>query len=166
MPKLHRRFLGHCGEHYVASFLYGMGVSPKLTKTNAVAVDMEITTATGKRSISLQVKTGQHKDTHKLYPKNPEADYWVWRVARNALTNRPKTTHWYAFVSVGNWLTGEGIPEVFFVPSQFVVRRLRENKKIGTSPLGQSQWFHMFEEEARLHRGMIGYRRLAKVLHG
>ncbi|HVX85446.1 MAG TPA: hypothetical protein VH253_11745 [Phycisphaerae bacterium] len=164
MPRLERRFLGDCGEHYVASYLYGMGLVPKLTERNTVAVDMTVATATGQRSISLQVKTGQHRDTHVTRAKKPENDYWVWRVGRKAVTNRAKASHWYAFVAVGNWLTGGGSPEVFFVPSHFVVKRLRENKQIGRPPFGQSEWFHMTEEEARLHRGLIGYRKLEKAL--
>jgi hypothetical protein len=161
MAKLQRGFLGECGEHYIESFLYGMGVVPKLTKKNTVAVDMVVTTGTGKRSISLQVKTGQHKDTHKIYKKKPQNDYWVWRVGRKAWTNRPKPSHWYAFVSVGDWLLGQGVPEVFFVPSRFVATRLRENKRIR-----QQEWFDMSEEESRLHRGLTGYRKLEKALKG
>ena len=119
--------LGACGEHYVASYLSGMGLVVALTRAGVPATDLIVTSETGGRSLSLQVKTGQIYN-HVTYKRNPKENYWVWRVGKMAL-NVSAETHWYAFVSVEGWPHKARAPDVFFVPSKLVARTLRENNK-------------------------------------
>ncbi len=68
--------------------------------------------------------------------------------------------HWYAFVYVGDWLNGTGFPQVFFVPSEYVAKRL-----LGNQP-DQQEWFWMKEKEAEQYCGLAGFKNLQKAITG
>src|SRR5579862_3856940 len=137
MAKRQRGILGTCGEHYVASYLSGMGVVVALTRSGTPATDIIVTSESGGRSVSLQVKTGATYN-YTNYKRNPENNYWVWRVGSKALDGA-RESHWYAFVSIGDWpqIKDAPNPNVFFVPSKVVAKTLREGKK------NQRDWFWM-----------------------
>ena len=152
-----------CGEHYVGSYLSGVGAVVAFTRAGSPATDLIVTSETGGSSISLQVKTGG-PCSHRIFKKNPENNDWVWRVGKKAM-EVSKESHWYAFVYVGDWPLGESEfheeehPKVFFVPSRVVAKRLRANK-------GYEAWFWMPENEAKQYCGLLGYRRLKKAING
>ncbi len=164
MAKLQNVILCACGEHYVASYLSGMGLVVALTRAGIPATDLIVTSETGGRSVSLQVKTGAAYN-HVTHKKNPEEDFWVWRVGRKAM-NGAKESHWYAFVSVGDWPQRKDSPspEVFFVPSKIVAKTLRENPK-SQRENGQ-YWFWMSDDEADKYRGLTGYRQIKEAIAG
>jgi hypothetical protein len=162
VAKLDRAILGDCGEYYAAFFLSGLGNIVTRTKRGTAAIDMNIARKAGGKKISVQVKTGQHADTHKTYKTKPENDFWVWHVGKRAKEGA-HDPQWYAFVAIDGWLQGKSHPEIFFVPSSFVTRRTRQNEKL---PGPEGEWFDMTEEEARLHAGLMGYRKLEKDLIG
>ncbi len=149
-----------CGEHYVGSYLSGVGAVVAFTRAGSPATDLIVTSETGGPSISLQVKTGGPY-SHVIFKRNPEGNYWVWRVGKKAM-KICKESHWYAFVYVGDWPHGkeEEHPKVFFVPSKVIVKRLRAGKK------SQREWFWMPENKAKQYCGLLGYRRLKRALNG
>ena len=158
MTKIPSTILCACGEHYVASYLSGMGVVVALTRAGTPTTDMIVTSEAGGRAVSLQVKTGG-PSSYSARKRNPEKSQWTWRTGRKAM-ERPNKSHWYAFVYVGDWPQGECSPKVFFVPSEFVARRLRETED------SQQDWFWMLEKESEQYCGLTGYRKLEKAVTG
>jgi hypothetical protein len=155
MAKLQRTVLGACGEHYVASYLSGMGVVVALTRGGTPATDLIVTSETGGRAVSIQVKAGG-TFSYTKYKRKPENNQWTWRVGRKAM-DRANESHWYAFVYIGDWPQGEHFPKVFFVPSKTVRKKLR-----GTET-SQQDWFWMREDEAKVYSGLTGYQKLKKA---
>lgn len=156
MAKLSSSILCTCGEHFVASYLSGMGLVVALTRAGTPTTDMIVTSEAGGRSISLQVKAGGDHN-HVVYKRNPENNYWVWRAGKRAMDISGKF-YWYAFVAVAGWPKVEVPPTVFFVPSTAVKRTLRNNDA------SQREWFWMAEEEAKQYRGLNGFRKLRKLI--
>jgi hypothetical protein len=156
MPKIPTTIRCACGEHYAASYLSGMGLVVALTRAGTPATDLIVTSEIGGRSVSLQVKTGGPSSFSER-KKSPGNSQWTWRTGRKAM-DLASDSHWFAFVYVGNWPQCEHAPQVFFVPSQTVAKRLRD-----TQP-SQQDWFWMMESEADQFRGMKGYEKLAEAL--
>jgi len=158
MAKRQGVIVGACGEHYVASYLSGMGLVVALTRMGSPATDLFVTAEAGGRAVTLQVKAGG-LHSHVMYKRKPERDYWVWRTGKKAIDGA-KESHWYAFVFVGDWPQRKGSPnpEVFFVPSKIVARTLRK-------PKNQRDWFWMYDREIEEYRGLAGYKKLKKALH-
>lgn len=158
MAKLQNAILSACGEHYVASYLSGMGVVVAFTRGGTPATDLIVTSETGGRSVSLQVKAGG-LFSHTIYKRKPENNQWTWRAGSKAM-DRAKESHWYAFVYIGDWPQGGDSPKVFFVPSKIVAKKLRDNET------SQQAWFWMLEDEAENYCGLTGYRKLKKAIAG
>ncbi len=155
MPKVSNQILCACGEHYVASYLSGMRLVVALTRAGAPATDLIVTSETGERSVSLQVKTGGMY-SHETYKKKPENNAWKWHTGSKAAALSSES-RWYAFVFVGDWPSGGAIPEVFFVPSEVVAQKARD-------PNISAGWFWILEAEAEKYRGLKGYGKLANAL--
>lgn len=154
MAKSQNNTRGACGEHYVASYLSGMGLVVGITKTGAPATDLIVTSESGARSVSIQVKTGG-PHSHITQKKKPENNAWCWRTSK---AKRPASdSHWYAFVFVGDWPSDGSIPEVFFVPSKVVAQKAQD-------PGISEGWFWISEAEAEPYRGARGYRPMASCL--
>jgi hypothetical protein len=154
MTKIQNSTLGACGEHYVASYLSGMGLVVGITNTGAPATDLIVTSESGAKSVSIQVKTGGIH-SHITRKRKPENNAWCWRTSK---AKRPTSdSHWYAFVFVGDWPSDGGAPEVFFVPSKVVAQKARDPEIV-------EGWFWISEAEAEQYRGRLGYRRLASCL--
>jgi hypothetical protein len=160
MAKLQSAILCPCGEHYVASYLSGMGLVVALTRAGSPATDLIVTSVTGGRSVSLQVKAGGLY-SYSVYKRKPENNQWTWRVGKKAM-DRAKDLYWFAFVYIGDWPQRQDspAPRVFFVPSKIVAKKLRSNDK------SQQDWFWMLEDEAEPYCGMAGYKKLKKAING
>jgi len=158
MAKPHKTSLAACGEHYVASYLSGMGLVVALTRGGAPATDIIVTSQSGGRSVSLQVKSGGPY-SHTVSKRNPKNNQWTWRVGASA-SEKPSEYHWYAFVFIGDWPRENRPPnpEVFFVSSGFVKKTVAEN------PDSQRDWFWMSEETAADYSGLAGFRKLVAAL--
>ena len=157
MRRTKRPLLGRCGEHYVASFLFGMGLEVTLTKPGTKLIDLHVRRPKGNREMSIQVKTGGTAFNHVEFSKTPDESYYVWPVGTRAF-GHSSPTHWYAFVSMGKWplKIDAATPEIYFVPSHTVVKILRENTK------NHRDWFWMNDQEIQQYRGVFGYRKLSK----
>ncbi len=158
MPKSKRPSLGPCGEHYVAAYLFGMGLSVELTKRGTKLVDMHVRTKNGKKQISLQVKAGGTGDNHVIKKRIPESSHYVWQVGTKAYGYSRKS-HWYAFLTVGGWPLRKkaSSPEIYFIPSRAVAKTLKDN------PNDQRTWFWIYDHEIEKYRGHAGYKEFRKA---
>jgi hypothetical protein len=155
MPKLNPAILGACGEYFVASFLSGSGLVVALTRRGVPASDMLITSDMGGQSISLQVKSGGVY-SRTTYKKDPEKIQWTWRVGNKDAVHS-NDSHWFAFVFIGEWPLDGDNPDVFFVPSKFVIERAYD-------PATNDGWFWMMETEAKGYRGLKGCEMIKKAI--
>ena len=156
MRKIDNAVRGACGEHFVASYLSGLGLVVALTKGGSPTTDIIVTSELAGRSISLQVKTGG-SSSRETYKRKPENNCWIWRAGTRAISAASES-HWYAFVYAGDWPASDNLPEIFFVPSSVVVKRLSEQRE------SQRDWFWMYDADAQEYRGVKGYEKLAKCL--
>lgn len=102
------------GEHFVAYKLSAMGFPVALTRGGSPAVDLMVGDLSGKRVVSLQVKTSRWAWRAKV--RKPEDSHWEWDVGRRALDLRGERLL-YAFVDL-RWQDNEAsVPCVFIVPS-------------------------------------------------
>src|ERR1019366_5823530 len=157
MAKHQSTILCATGEHYVASYLSGMGLAAALPRGGVPPTDLIVTSERGGRSVSLQVKAGGIH-SHVTYKRKPENNAWVWRTKLRA-KSRPSDFHWYAFVYVGDWPSHGKPPEVFFVPSKIVAQKARDPNIV-------EGWFLISEVEAELYRGKAGYKKLKRAIAG
>ena len=155
MSKLASTILCACGEHFVASYLSGMGLVVAFTRRGNPATDMIVTSELGGRSVSLQVKAGG-VHSHITRKRKPENNAWAWRTGSKAAENASEF-HWYAFVYVGDWPKGGGLPEVLFVPSRIVAQKARDPEIV-------EGWFWISQAEAEQYAGLKGFEKLAKAL--
>jgi hypothetical protein len=157
MAKHQSTILCATGEHYVAAYLSGMGLVAALPRGGVPATDLIVTSERGGRSVSLQVKAGGIY-SHRIYKRKPENNAWVWRTGPGA-KNRSSESHWYAFVYVGDWPSGGGLPEVFFVPSEVVAVKAHDPEIV-------EGWFWISEAEAEQYRGREGFKKLKMAVDG
>jgi hypothetical protein len=106
----------------------------------------------------VQVKAGGPY-SHTVSKRNPGNNQWTWRVGSHA-SEEPNEHHWYAFVYIGNWPREQSapVPKVFFVPSGYVNKTVREN------PESQRDWFWMSEETTAEYEGLTGFGKLEATL--
>jgi hypothetical protein len=154
MARAYTSIRSACGEHYVASYLSGMGLVVGITKAGAPATDLIATSEFGEKSASIQVKTGGIH-SHIIRKRKPENNAWCWRAG--VRPKRSSKSHWYAFVYVGDWPSGGEMPEVFFVPSKVVAEKALDPNIV-------EGWFWISESEAEQYRGKVGYQRLESSL--
>ena len=132
-----------------------MGLVVGITRAGVPATDMLVTSESGGRSISVQVKTGGIH-SHIIRKRKPENNAWCWRTGARA-KNLSGESHWFAFVYVGDWPSGGDMPEVFFVPSKVVAKKARDPEIV-------EGWFWISEAEAEQYRGAEGCKRLTSSL--
>jgi hypothetical protein len=154
MARHERLLTGDCGEYYVASFLSGMGADVTVERINAPTKDLHV--KFGKKSITVQVKTGRTYN-HVIRKRKPEDGWWVWRAGKKCMDVKDER-HWYAFVSMGTWPKGNAVPKVFFVPSKIVAKTLRENDPT------EQDWFWIPESKSDACCGAAGFRTLKKAI--
>lgn len=156
MAKHKRTITGDCGEFYVASLLAGIGADVMVTRVNAMRNDLHVTL--GRRSFTLQVKSGRRytSEDRKRVPKNA---YWVWRAGKKC-AEISNSSHWYAFVYLGEWPRRGDAPKVFFISSK-AVRKTLSDKKVTSG-----EWFWMRKHRAEKLCGLPGIKRMRKALAG
>lgn len=107
------KFIGEAGEHFVAYKLSRLEYYVGLTIGNMPNVDIILSSGSGLKSISLQVKTSQG-----AYRKNRYgSEGYEWDVNKGVI-GRNSTDFWYCFVDF-KWNNGS-IPDVYIVPSKWV----------------------------------------------
>ena len=159
MEKTQRIIVGTTGEHYVAAYLSGMGLIVSLTRGGIQSIDLLVASPSGGRPVSVQVKTGAHPTTHVVYAHKPKDNYWTWHTGPKAL-DLSDETYWYAFVFTDGWPKSGRVPEVFFVPSKVVAKRIRKEQRKERTRL----YFWMDDAKAEEYRGIAGYGKLLTAL--
>ncbi len=112
--------VGACGEFYVASYLSGLGLITALPRSGVPGCDLLVTSKEGGYAIRIVVKTSNQpiKKDKKL------GKIHLWSTSASALKLNDQHL-WYAYVWLNDWPEKENnTPEIFFVPSGFVVERL------------------------------------------
>lgn len=159
MEKTQRIIVGTTGEHYVAAYLSGMGLIVSLTRGGIQSIDLLVASPSGGRPISVQVKTGANPGNHYVSAHKPKDNHWGWNTGPKAL-DRSDETLWYAFVFTDGWPESGRVPEVFFVPSEVVAKRIQKEQRKGKKQL----WFWMYDHDAEQYRGLRGYEKLRAAL--
>jgi len=108
------QFVGTAGQFHVAYGLAVREINAAITLGNAPSVDLMASSADGKHTLSLQVKTSRHAYRRRRY--GDEGFEWA---VNKAVIGKHHESFWYAFVNLqeGN---GSWDPQAFFVPSRWV----------------------------------------------
>jgi hypothetical protein len=154
MAKHKRIITGDCGELYAASLLAGLGADVRVERVNQKAKDLNV--RFGRKSFTVQVKAGR-LHTNEARKRRPEKSRWVWRTGKKCIGICSRR-HRYAFVYLGDWPTDGVPPEVFFIPSRVVARRLLENEE------GQQDWFCIPKDDAEKFRGLKGIKTMRSAI--
>jgi hypothetical protein len=157
MAKYHTTITGDCGEFYVASLFAGMGANVQIERVNAKRNDLKVMLR--KRTFTIQVKTGRSNYTNKRKRRKPEESEWVWRAGKKC-ADISDPTHWYAFVYLADWPKRGDPPKVFFVPSKLVKKTLSDYE------ITQGEWFWMYQDEAEVYCGNLGFKKMMKAIQG
>jgi hypothetical protein len=116
---------GLCGEHYVSALLAGYGLVVALPRGGAARSDLFVGDSERGPAIRVQVKSG--RQSYWKYKRKYEGQAgYSWDTSRSIIDTHDKSL-WYAFVYLGKWPLDATAPVVFFVPSEFVASRLKED---------------------------------------
>lgn len=107
------KFIGEAGEHYVAYKLARKNLYVGLTLGNMPHIDLLLSSNSGLRSISIQIKTSKGAYRRKRYGH----EGYEWDVNKGVI-GRHSTDFWYAFVDF-KWDENEE-PDVYIIPSLWV----------------------------------------------
>lgn len=110
------QFVGTAGQFYVAYGLSVREINAAITLGNAPSVDLMASSADGKRTLSIQVKTSSYAYRRKRYGE----EGYEWDVNKGVI-GKYHESFWYAFVDLQAEDDGWS-PQVFFVPSQWVAK--------------------------------------------
>jgi hypothetical protein len=133
MPIRPTGLTGCAGEHFVAYRLSAMGYVVALTRSGSPSVDLMVGTPDGKKAVTIQVKTATEASyTHK---RNPEKDYWTWRVGTKAKEPGGKPP-FYAFVDLRAGeeepskfsKSKQAMPDVFIIPADEVANTCQKQE--------------------------------------
>jgi hypothetical protein len=145
---------GACGEHYVAGYLSGKGLIVAMPRAGIPGCDLFVSTLKSGRAVRLQVKTG----TQSTRNDREEGKIYLWRTSSKVIQRKDQNL-WYAYIWLKDWPDGNDLPEIFFVPSQVVVKcmkqRIRDNEQ---------KYFWMRAEDAKKFEGRPGLKRLLTTL--
>lgn len=118
---------GCAGEHFVAYKLSAMGYIVALTRSGSPSIDLMVASPNGKKTVTIQVKTGN--TPHTTYSKKPSTHHWAWQVGDKA-KDCGADSLFYAFVdlkrdeqpspSLPDKTTQLLMPDVFIVPAAVV----------------------------------------------
>ena len=155
MKKTTTAIVGACGEHYVAAYLCGHNLIVAMPRAGIPGFDLIVSNEKGGNSIRVQVKTG----TQSTRKNKVEGEIYLWSTSY-AVIERDDMYLWYAYVWLKNWPNEENLPEVFFVPSNYVVEVMKECKKNNES------WpcFWMKKDDAEKYKGYSGFKLLKNAL--
>src|SRR5262245_3745865 len=119
MSKPSTAILAACGEHYVASYLSGFQLIVALPRAGVPGCHLLVATKNPGPPGRIQVKTGT-KSTKKDKREGP---IYLWHTSFKVIENADPTL-WYAYVWLRGWPEEDNHPEVFFVPSDVVVKTM------------------------------------------
>ena len=110
------QFIGTAGQFFVAYGLSVREINVAITLGNAPSVDLMASSADGKRTVSMQVKTSRNAYRRNRYGH----EGYEWDVNKGVI-DKYHGSFWYAFVD----LQQQGYawnPRIFFVPSIWVAK--------------------------------------------
>jgi hypothetical protein len=154
MTKAANAIIGACGEFYVAAYLSVHGFVVAVPRGGTPTCDLLVTNEKGGHAICLQVKTGK-----KAHTKTKKEEYYCWHTSYSVIERDGKNL-WYVYVWLNGWPDREKLPDVFFVPSNVVVERMkarRSEKKTG-------QFFWMYAADLEKYRGDSGLQSIRVAL--
>lgn len=167
--KISSAIKGAAGEFYVAAYLSALNLVVALPRGGVPSSDLLVTTPSGGKTISLQIKTAtKPENSHTKY-----GDYLTWAVSAKSRAINCES-HWYVFVDLKKWPSSQDHPELYFVPSCDVAESLKTewNKSDATM-----LFFPLFKEIkteaeayapsgkiAACYQGTVGFRRLEEQL--
>lgn len=154
MAKKSTTILAACGEHYVAAYLSGFQLIVALPRAGVPGCDLLVASDQSGCSIQVQVKTGTRSKT----TTKKEGLIYLWRTAFTAIEKECESL-WFAYVWINGWPHGDVQPEVFFIPSNFVAKVLKECQDVGDEP-----FFWMKEEDSTQFKGATGIKPLLRSL--
>lgn len=160
MAKSDTARIGACGEFYVASYLTGCRMLVALPRAGVPGTDMFVAKAHRGTPLRVQVKTA----TRATKRDKEVGDIYLWSTPCSVIELNDDNL-WYAYVWLNGWPDGAEVPEVFLVPSAFVVERMKAvrleiEKRPKTWP-----FFWMRFDEAEQFRGKQGIHLLAEALN-
>lgn len=166
--KISSAIKGATGEFYVAAYLSALNLVVALPRGGVPSSDLLVTTPSGGKTISLQIKTATTQGNR--YRK---CDYLTWAVSAKSRTIN-FVSHWYVFVDLRDWPQGQDPPELYFVPSCDVAESLETewNKRDETRlffPLfietnAETEIYAPRGKIASYYKGMDGFRRMNEQL--
>lgn len=108
------------GEHFVAFYLSALGYPAALTRAGSPGVDVLVASKSGRRSVSIQVKTANSACRGKSKP------CWEWDVGKNAIELNGESI-FYAFVDLKSDENNKILPrpDVCIVPSSVVAGHVK-----------------------------------------
>ena len=115
------QFVGTAGQFHVAYGLSVREINAAITLGNAPSVDLMASSADGKRTLSIQVKTSRNAYRRKRYGH----EGFEWDVNKGVI-GKHHESFWYAFVNLQEDNDGWS-PQVFFVPSKWVAEFVKAN---------------------------------------
>jgi hypothetical protein len=110
------QFTGTAGQFYVAYVLSVREINAAITLGNAPSVDLMASSADGKRTVSIQVKTSRNAYRGNRYGH----EGYEWDVNKGVIEKHHES-FWYAFVDLQEGNSGWN-PRIFFVPSIWVAK--------------------------------------------
>jgi len=126
------------GEYYVAYQLSARGYIVAIPRANVPSLDLLVSDISGRRSISVQVKTSS--GASRTFKRRPENERWEFDVGPKGKSSCGENLL-YAFVDL-KW--GDGTPEVFIVRSKVVFDFFND----GIDRKRYMMWISLAEAEA------------------
>jgi hypothetical protein len=120
MPARTTAMTAAAGEFYVAYELSARGYIVAIPRANVPSLDLLVSDMSGRRSVSIQVKTSS--GARRTFKRQPENERWEFDVGEKARFSCGENL-FYAFVDL-RWR--EAAPEVFIVPSKAVVEAFND----------------------------------------
>ena len=114
--KRSNQLTGVAGVHYVAAYLAHLGFHAVPTIRNVAGPDVLISTRSGSRLLSLQVKTTVWAMRTRGRGKNKEPHHYEWDIGWGS-AQESQCLLFYALVDL-KWFNE--LPDVFIVPSQVI----------------------------------------------
>ena len=151
MPQRHTTLTGAAGEHYVAFALSVRGYVAALTRGGTPFIDILCSSADGKRTLAIQVKTMSYAFHGRK--RKPENSHWAFDVGWKAVGNRDNS-FLYAFVCLQG--IGDGKPLVFIAPPSDIADALGDGYKRNMFWVMEKDRYHYEVENWKLIEDALG----------
>jgi hypothetical protein len=139
-----------CGEFYVSAYLSRRELFVALPRAGIQNIDLFVASDASKRHIGIQVKT-----TPNAYGKDKAGEYLSWVQSYPADDNIGRPDLWYAYVNLNDWLTGQDQPDIYFIPSVGVMKRMHELRESDPKPWREHFW--MFVDAFLPYKNEAGF---------